>query len=50
MNKDVNAINWFEIPVLDIKRAKKFYESIFKIEMNEIEMMGMKFAMFLYNG
>ena len=50
MNKDVNAINWFEIPALDIKRAKKFYESIFKIEMTEIEMMGMKLAMFPYDG
>ena len=50
MNKDVNAINWFEIPALDINRAKKFYESIFKIEMTEIEMMGLKLAMFPYDG
>ncbi len=49
MNKNVNAINWFEIPALDIKRAKKFYESIFKIETTELEMMGMKLAMFPYN-
>jgi predicted enzyme related to lactoylglutathione lyase len=49
MNKEVNAINWFEIPALDIKRAKKFYESIFKIETTEHEMMGMKYAMFPYD-
>ncbi len=31
-------INWFEIPVTDFDRAKKFYETIFdcKIETQEI--------------
>ena len=24
-----NAISWFEIPVLDFDRSKKFYETIF---------------------
>lgn len=28
-----NAINWFEIPVSDTTRAKKFYETILDIEM-----------------
>ena len=28
-----NAINWFEIPVTDTARAKKFYETILDIEM-----------------
>lgn len=28
-----NAINWFEIPVDDLDRAKRFYETIFDIEM-----------------
>lgn len=46
MNGQVNALNWFEIPVKDIERAKKFYESIFNIEMGEMEMMGMKMAYF----
>ncbi|MEP7255871.1 MAG: VOC family protein [Ferruginibacter sp.] len=41
-----NALNWFEIPVADISRAKKFYETIFGIEMPEQEMMGMKMAFF----
>ena len=25
----MNAINWFEIPVADFDRARKFYETIF---------------------
>jgi len=35
MDKKTNALNWFEIPVTDIKRAKKFYETIFSITMEE---------------
>lgn len=30
---ETNAINWFEIPVVNADRAKKFYESILDIEM-----------------
>jgi uncharacterized protein len=33
-----NAINWFEIPVNDFDRAKKFYESIFSYQMPENQM------------
>ncbi len=28
-----NTINWFEIPVTDFERGKKFYETIMAIEM-----------------
>jgi predicted enzyme related to lactoylglutathione lyase len=28
-----NILTWFEIPILDTKRAKKFYETILDIEM-----------------
>jgi len=38
-NKD-NSLNWFEIPAADIKRATKFYETIFSIEMPQMEMGG----------
>ena len=34
-----NAINWFEIPVEDFGRAKKFYSTIFGVDMHE-QMMG----------
>lgn len=32
-----NAISWFEIPVADLARAKKFYEAIFEVEMMKME-------------
>ncbi|HTF82411.1 MAG TPA: VOC family protein [Cytophagales bacterium] len=41
-----NAINWFEIPVKDIQKAKSFYESILGAEMQIMEAMGMKTAFF----
>ncbi|MBA2613089.1 MAG: VOC family protein [Bacteroidetes bacterium] len=46
MNEKVNALNWFELSVNDIARAKKFYESVFSIKMHEQEAMGMKMAFF----
>ncbi len=41
-----NAINWFSIPVKDLSRARKFYEDILKIEMNEMNMGPSKMAFF----
>ena len=49
MSNKTNAINWFEIPAIDISRAKNFYESIFEIKMEEMEMPGMKYAMFPFD-
>jgi hypothetical protein len=46
MNGTVNTLNWFEISVNDIARAKKFYETVFAIEMPLQEMMGMQMAFF----
>lgn len=47
MDSNSNAINWFEIPVLDINRAKTFYETIFNLKLDDImEMMEMKMANF----
>jgi uncharacterized protein len=47
MDKNSNSLNWFEIPAKDISRAKKFYEKIFSISMQDMgEMMGMKMAGF----
>ena len=47
MDKTSNSLNWFEIPALDISRAKKFYETIFDVEMHDMgAMMGMKFIGF----
>ena len=33
IDETTNIITWFEIPVTDIDRAKKFYETILDIEM-----------------
>lgn len=37
ISAESNAITWFEIPVVDIDRARTFYESILKIKMETIE-------------
>jgi predicted enzyme related to lactoylglutathione lyase len=50
MSKETNALNWFEISVSDILRATKFYETIFDVKMDAMEMMGMKMASFPYDG
>ena len=44
-----NMVGWFEIPVTDMDRAKKFYDTIFDIEisvhdMNELVMGWFPFA------
>lgn len=49
MSSATNALNWFEIPATDISRAKKFYETVFEIKMEEMEMPGMKYAMFPFD-
>lgn len=47
MDKNTNALNWFEIPAADIARATKFYETIFGIKMDTMpDMMGMKMTSF----
>ncbi len=40
-----NAINWFEIPVTDFARAKKFYETLFDAEIMEMPFPGGKYGM-----
>lgn len=40
-----NAINWFEIPVTDFTRAKKFYETILEIEIMEMPFPSGKYGM-----
>lgn len=41
-----HAVNWFEIPVKDLQRAKTFYESILDTTLHPFEGMGMKSAFF----
>lgn len=46
MDKSTNAINWFEIPAIDIDRAQKFYEALFEIEMEKVPVPGLKMVAF----
>lgn len=41
-----NAINWFEIPVSDLDRATRFYESILDTRLQRETMDGVELAMF----
>lgn len=41
-----HAISWFEIPVTDADRAQKFYESIFQIQMVNMDFPGVKMRAF----
>jgi hypothetical protein len=49
MDSSANVLNWFEVSVSDIARAKSFYETIFSIQLEEMDMMGMKMASFPYD-
>ena len=48
MEKNVNVINWFEIPVTDFSRAKKFYETVMDMTMGEHQMGPFKMGFFPY--
>lgn len=41
-----NMINWFALPVTDLKRAVKFYNSIFDFKMNVTKMGETEMAFF----
>ncbi|NJK98981.1 MAG: VOC family protein [Bacteroidetes bacterium] len=46
-----HILNWFEIPVKDFERAKKFYETILDIQMPVESMDGFRMAFFpFFNG
>lgn len=48
MEVPTNAVNWFEIPVSDFARAKKFYSTIFGYEMPEMEMDSVRMGILPY--
>lgn len=45
-----NRITWFEIPVSDFERARRFYETIFDIDMEVSKVNGYKMAFFPDSG
>jgi predicted enzyme related to lactoylglutathione lyase len=46
MDSNTNSLNWFEIPVTDMPRAKHFYQVVFGIHMFDMEMGEMVMAGF----
>jgi predicted enzyme related to lactoylglutathione lyase len=46
MASHANPVNWFEIPVQDLSRAKTFYETVLEIEIFETEMGPKKMGWF----
>ena len=45
-----NAIHWFEIPVADIDRAQRFYETLLAQDLRREQMGPQTLAMFGYDG
>ncbi len=41
-----HMVNWFEIPVTDMARAKQFYESVFEVSLTDMEMGPSQLATF----
>ena len=41
-----NVISWFEIPATDLTRAQKFYETIFGITLNPLDLPNIKMRLF----
>ncbi|MBO9572150.1 MAG: VOC family protein [Chitinophagaceae bacterium] len=50
MDRNSNSINWFEIPVTDMARARHFYQVILSIHMEDMSMEGMQMTAFPYDG
>ena len=46
MPSHANPVNWFEIPVAEMARAKKFYETVLAVEIQEGEMEGCPMGFF----
>ena len=42
----INPVNWFEIPVKDIGRARKFYETVLGLELSPYDMEPFTMAFF----
>ncbi|MEJ2052126.1 MAG: VOC family protein [Calditrichota bacterium] len=46
MSSKYNPVNWFEIPVKDMNRAKSFYEQVFGFELSINQMGPIQMAWF----
>jgi uncharacterized protein len=48
MSNTPNALNWFEIPVTDLARAKRFYGSLLQTDLREETIDGTSMAILPY--
>ena len=46
MSEQTNPVQWFEIPVNDLERARQFYETVFDLQLSLNEMGPMQMAWF----
>jgi uncharacterized protein len=46
MDKNANTLNWFELPVSNFERAKKFYETIFECTIQVMDLGAIKMGLF----
>jgi len=46
MSENRNPVNWFEIPVTDLGRAKKFYGDLLGHKLEDMQMPGSEMATF----
>jgi hypothetical protein len=46
MTSAKNAVNWFEIPVNDLDRARRFYEGVLGVELSRSDLGPLQMAMF----
>lgn len=46
MDKKINPVIWFEIPVVDMERGKAFYEAVFDQKLTVVDMGQRQMAMF----
>lgn len=45
----MNPVNWFEIPAIDMDRAKAFYQNVFGVELSTLQMGPADMALFEWN-
>ncbi|WKZ66460.1 MAG: VOC family protein [Flavobacteriales bacterium] len=50
MDSTSNALNWFEIATKDLDRAQLFYETVFGIRMEAMDMPGLQMRTFPADG
>ncbi|MFX0556770.1 VOC family protein [Maribacter sp. CXY002] len=46
---DKNLVSWFEIPVIDMNRAKQFYDAVFEINIAIHDLEGLQMGWFPMN-